>query len=93
MPCVIAAGSYKGRCKKYPFFLGLCPKLWVGGGQEPYTFGEVSDLNVYIVFWVIFSIFFFSESPKHARWVGGVRYLGQSPFFCFFEVSLITSEH
>ena len=22
---------------------------------------------------------FFPESPKHARWVGGVRYLGQSP--------------
>ena len=22
------------RKKKLPFFLGLCPKLWVGGGQK-----------------------------------------------------------
>ena len=36
--------------------LGLCPKLWVGGSQKSYAFCEVSDLRVYIVFWVILSI-------------------------------------
>ena len=60
-------------------FLGLCPKLWVGGAQESQTFGEVLDLYVYIVVWVIFSIIFPPESPRRARWVGGVRCLGQSP--------------
>ena len=24
----------KEKGKKNPFFLGLCPKLWVGGGQK-----------------------------------------------------------
>ena len=65
--------------KENSFFLGLCPKLWVGGGQESLTFGEVSVLHVYFVFWVILSIIFPPEIPKRARWVGGVRYLGQSP--------------
>ena len=39
-------------------FLGLFPKLWVGGGQESLTFSEVSDLHVFIVFWVILSVIF-----------------------------------
>ena len=29
---------YKGRCKKKMFFLGLFPKLWVGGGPKSQTF-------------------------------------------------------
>ena len=29
----------KGSLQKL-FFLGLCPKLWVGGGQESYSFGH-----------------------------------------------------
>ena len=42
LPLKFHAGTYhmyhmlsKGRCqKKKRFYLGLCPKLWVGGGQE-----------------------------------------------------------
>ena len=28
------SGMYQGKCKKKRIFLGLCPKLWVGGGQK-----------------------------------------------------------
>ena len=32
---IIVIITTKGRCqKKKRFFLGLCPKLWVGGGQK-----------------------------------------------------------
>ena len=64
--------------RKKTFFLGLCPNLWVGGGQKSQTFSEVSYLHAYIVFWVILSFIFPPESPRRARWVGGVRCLGQS---------------
>ena len=31
---LIRGAPHKGRHKKKRFFLGLSPKLWVGGGQE-----------------------------------------------------------
>ena len=37
-----------------------------------------------LYFGVILSIIFPPESPKRARWVGGVRCLGQSPKKCGF---------
>ena len=37
---------------------GQSPKLWVGGGQESETLGEVLDLHVYIAFWITLSIIF-----------------------------------
>ena len=37
-----------------------------------------------IVFLVILNIIFTPESPKRAPWVGGVRYLGQSPQTLFY---------
>ena len=60
-----------GKPPKKMFFLGLCPKLWVGGGRESLTFGEVSDLHVYMVFWVILSVIFpLKVLNVRGRWVG-----------------------
>ena len=61
--------------KKNAYFVGLCPKLWVGGGQESLTFGFPCIYRILGHFQHNFS----PESPKCARWVGGIRYLGQSP--------------
>ena len=42
-------------------FLGLCPKLWVGGGQESETFLVTKKCHVYMAYLTILSILFFHE--------------------------------
>ena len=73
-------------------FLGLCPKLLVGGGQESRELFSENTMQCYMLYLTIPSIksahkifrqtFHFWNS-KSAEWVDRVRCLGESPNFVF----------
>ena len=45
----IPSNATKGRCKKN-VFLGLCPKLWVGGGPKPQNFLVKITIQLFYLF-------------------------------------------
>lgn len=87
----------KGSRQKY-LFLGLCPKLLVGGGQESRELFSENTMQCYMLYLTIASINFFYNptfhfwNSKSAGWVGRICCLGESPKkYYFFTASLIVN--